>query len=203
MAAHPATPEIRALSRRRFLKTALAVSAAGVAVLGGTLAWLSRSPTDGQPRPEGITALTDSEYHLFAAVCAACLPAEGNAGGLVPWTGLPVMRNLDRLVAGVPPEARGDVSKALFLLDHAAIVSGWHGRRLVDLPVAEARAYLQAWSDGGPAQRAVTNLVRRLAYVAYWEVPDTWGAIGYDGPVTVKWGLERYGNAPLPAGEGA
>lgn len=197
-APHPAAPEIRALSRRRFLKTALVVSAAGAAVLGGTFAFLARSPKDKLPKPAGIQALSDSEYHLFAAVCAVSLPGEGNAQGLVPWTQLPVLANIDRLIAGVPAHARGDVTKAFGLFDNAAIVSGWHGKRFVDLPPAEALAYLAAWGEGNKIQRAISNLVRKVAYISYWREAGTWPAIGFDGPVLEKWGLERYGNAPLP-----
>ena len=202
MPAHPASAELRALSRRRFLKYALAGTAAAAAALGGTLAFLARSPKDVQPAPAGLVALTAAEYHLFQAVAAACLPGEGNAEGLLPWTALPLAANVDHLVAAIPPHARGDVAKALQLLDHAAIVSGGHGKRLVDLDTATARAYLQRWSDGNSLQRAVANLARRLVYVAYWREEATWAPIGFDGPVTVKWGLQRYGNAPLPDGAG-
>ena len=198
MPVHPADAEIRALSRRRFLKTALAVSAAGIAVLGGTFAFLARSPKDAQPKPASIAALSDSEYHLFVAVCAAALPGEDNAQGLVPWTQLPVLANIYHLIAGVPADARGDVTKAFVLLDNAAIVSGLHGRRFVDLTVEDARAYLVAWNHGNEIQRAISNLARKLAYIAYWRESVTWPAIEYDGPVVAKWGLPRYGNAPLP-----
>lgn len=198
MAQHPADAEIRALSRRRFLKTGLLVTAAGAVALGGTLARLSRSPSDGKTRPDGIIAMSDSEYALFHAVCVASLPAEGNAHGLVPWSGLPVLKNIDHLIAGIPPYARGDVTAAFALFDHAPIVSGWHGKRFVDLDVASAREFLDAWNHGGEIQRAVSNLVRKLAYIAYWREAATWPAIQYDGPVMEKWGLARYGNAPMP-----
>jgi len=198
MAQHPADAEIRALSRRRFLKTALFVSAAGAVAMGGTLALLSRSPTDGQRKPAGIVAMSDSEYALFAAVCVASLPGEDNAHGLVPWTHVPVLQNIDHLVAGIPPHARGDVTAAFALFDHAPIVSGWHGKRFVDLDVASAREFLDAWNHGGEIQRAVSNLVRKLAYIAYWREAVTWPAIQYDGPVMARWGLVRYGNAPMP-----
>lgn len=199
MSPHPAAGELRALSRRRFLKYALAGTAAAAAALGGTFAWLARSPKDALPAPDGLVALTAAEYQLFQAVAAASLPGADNGEGLLPWTALPVAANVDHLVAAIPAHVRGDVARALRLLDHAAIVSGWHGKRLVDLEVEAARAYLQRWADGNALQRAVVNLARRLVYVAYWREQATWTPIGFDGPVTVKWGLPRYGNAPLPA----
>lgn len=198
MAVHPADAEIRALSRRGFLKTTLMVSAAGAVVLGGTFAFLSRSPKDGAPKPEGIRAMSDSEYQLFHAVCMACLPGADNSQGLLPWQQLPVLQNIDHLIAGIPAHARGDVTNAFKLLDHAPIVSGWHGKRFVDLDVAAAREFLDAWNHGGEIARAVSNLVRKLAYIGYWREAATWPAIDYDGPVMAKWGLQRLGNAPLP-----
>ncbi len=198
MAAHPAAAEIKALSRRRFLKTALAVSAAGVAVLGGTFAFLARSPKDDLKKPADIVALTDSEYQLFAAVCGAALPLEGNAQGLTPWTQLPVLKNIDHLIANVPAHARGDVTKAFQLLDYAPIVSGLYGKRFVDLSLDDAREFLGNWGNGNSLQRAVSNLVRRLAYISYWRESATWAPVEFDGPVMEKWGLVRYGNAPLP-----
>lgn len=203
MAQHPADAEIRALSRRRFLKTGLLVAAAGAVALGGTLAVLSRSPVDGQKKPDGILAMTDSEYALFKAVCVASLPGEGNEHGLLPWTRVPVLANIDHLIAGIPPHARGDVTAAFRLFDHAPIISGWHGKRFVDLDVVSAREFLDAWNHGGEIPRAVSNLVRKLAYIAYWREAATWPAIQFDGPVMEKWGLARYGNAPLPAAAAA
>lgn len=199
MAVHPADAEIRALSRRRFLKTALLVSAAGAVAIGGTLAVLSRSGKDALKKPAEFIALTDSEYQLFSAVAAACLPDSANTQKLLPWTQLPILKNIDHLVAGVPAHARGDVTAAFQLLDHAPIVSGWHGKRFVDLDVTAAREFLTAWNQGGDIQRAVSNLVRKLAYVAYWREAAAWSAIDYDGPVMARWGLQRYGNAPLPS----
>ncbi|MFZ5722803.1 MAG: twin-arginine translocation signal domain-containing protein [Pseudomonadota bacterium] len=196
MSRHPAEPEVRALGRRRFLKAALWAAAAGAVALGGGFAWLSRSRKDAQPKPDGIGALDDAEYHLFAAVAAASLPAPGNAAGLLPWNALPILANVDHLIAGVPTHARGDVAAALKLLDYSTVPT--HGRRFVDLSVDEARAVLLAWNRGGEVKRAVSNLVRKLVYVAYWRESATWSAIDFDGPVTVKWGLPKLGNAPLP-----
>lgn len=167
-------------------------------MLGGTFAFLARSPKDELKRPTGIAALTDSEYQLFVAVCSSALPREGNAQGLTPWTQLPVLKNIDHLVAGVPPHARADVGKAFLLLDHAPILAGFHGKRFVDLPLDDARAFLRDWSQGNSLQRAVSNLARRLAYISYWREPGSWAAVEFDGPVMGKWGLLRYGNAPLP-----
>lgn len=197
MPAHPAAAEIRALSRRRFLKTGLLVAAGGVAVLGGTFAWLARSPKDAQPKPAGIHALSDREYHLFAAICAAALPGEDNTENLLPWMQVPVLAHIDELIADVPAHARGDVGKALQLFDYAPVLA--HGKRFTDLSVADARAMLVAWNQGGEIKRAVSNLVRKLAYIGYWRESATWAPIDYEGPVMVKWGLQRLGNAPLPA----
>ena len=204
---HAADPQLqaelaahmRAWSRRSFLKNTFKVAALGVVALSGLLALRTRSNKDALQKPAAITAMSDSEYQLFLAVAAACLPADDNEQELLSWTQLPILENIDHLLAGIPAHARADVTTAFQLFDHGAIVSGWHGKRFVDLDVAAARTYLDEWNHGGDIQRAISNLVRKLAYIAYWREEKTWPAIDYDGPVMAKWGLERYGNAPLPA----
>lgn len=199
--ATPAEEALAPVTRRRFLRWTLLGAAAGTALLGGGLALLARSPRDAEPLPAGIRALSAAEYQLFRAVCAANLPGEGNAHGLMPWTRLPVLENIDRMIGAVPEYLRGDVSAALALIDHLPILDGWHGKRFVDLDLATAQGYLRACGEGGEIARAVSGLVRRLAFVAYWEEPATWPGVGYDGPVSERWGLPRLGNAPLPATE--
>lgn len=189
------------VSRRRFLRWTLLGAAAGATLLGGGLALLARSPRDAEPLPAGITSLTSSEYRLFHAVCVANLPDEHNARGLTAWVSLPVLQNIDGLIADAPTHLRGDISAALALLDHLPILDGFHGRRFVDLEPDVARAYLRACGNGGEIARAISNLARRLAFVAYWQEPATWPPVGYDGPVSARWGLPRLGNAPMPATE--
>ena len=40
--------------------------------------------------------------------------------------------------------------------------------------------------------------IKKLTVLAYWAIPNTWGPLGYDGPVSEKWGVSSLGNTPEP-----
>lgn len=194
-ARHAAAP-VASLSRRRFLRTTL-IAGAGVAALAGAgFAWLRRSSVDGLPVGEGIRHLTAAEYYLFQRVTAVLLPVQGTP--LTPLSQVPVVQHIDHMIGLLPGHLRKQVGMGLTLFDNAAVVSGWHGRRFVDLETADAVQYFDDWSHGNTVQKALATLVKRFVYVAYWRDPATWGPVEFDGPVSEKWGLAYLGNAPLP-----
>jgi hypothetical protein len=187
------------LGRRPFLKTLLWGGAAVAAAAGGTFAWLRRSPVDAEPVPEWVTHLRPNEFHLFRRMIPVLLPVQGTS--LTPPEQVPVLENIDRLMGLLASHLREDVAKGLVLFDNAAVVSGLHGRRLVDLEPAAARAYIDSWSRGNSIQKALQGLVKQFVYSSYWREPATWPPVEYDGPVSDKWGLSYLGNAPLPPGD--
>lgn len=198
--ASSATEPMRRLGRRPFLRGLLWGGAAAAAVAGGTFAVLRRSPVDKAPVPGWVQHLRDNEYHLFERMIPVLLPVQGTS--LTPPEQLPVMKNIDHLVGLLPAHLRGDVAKGLVLFDNAAVVSGWHGMRLVDLDVQTARGYFDAWSRGNTIQKALQGLVKQIVYTSYWREPATWPPVEYEGPVSEQWGLAYLGNAPLPAEDG-
>jgi hypothetical protein len=184
------------LGRRPFLKSLLWGGAAVAAVAGGSFAWLRRSKVDDEPVPGWVSHLHANEYHLMRRLIPVLLPVAGT--DLTPPEEVPVLRNIDAMIGQLRPTVRQDVAKALVLIDNAAVVSGWHGQRLVDLDPESARAYFDAWTRGNRIQRAVQGVVKQFVYTAYWREPATWPPVEFDGPVTEEWGLEYFGNAPLP-----
>lgn len=192
-----AAEPIARLGRRPFLKTLLWGGAAVAAVGAGAFAWLRRSPVDDQPVPDWVVHLRPNEYHLFRKMVPVLLPVAGT--DLTPPEEVPVLRNVDHLLGTVASHLREDIGKALVLFDNAAVVSGWHGKRLVDLEPEAARAYFDAWSRGNSIQKAVQGLVKQFVYTSYWREPATWPPVDYTGPVSEEWGLAYLGNAPLPA----
>lgn len=199
-AAAQAAAPIVSLGRRRFLRHALFGSAAVLAVAGGGFAWLRRSPVDQLPVPETIRHLSDAEYHLLHRATQVLLPVAGSA--LVPLSQVPVVANIDHMVGLLPAHIRKQVGMGLTLFDNAAVIAGWHGRRFVDLDDAAAVDYFDRWASGNSIQRALSTLVKRFVYIAYWRDPVTWEAVEFDGPVSEKWGLAYLGNAPLPQEQG-
>ncbi len=184
------------LGRRPFLKSLLWGGAAVAAVAGGSFAWLRRSTVDDEPVPGWVRHLHANEYHLMRRLIPALLPVAGT--NLTPPEQVPVLRNIDAMMGQLRPTVRQDLAKGLVLMDNAAVVSGWHGQRLVDLEPESARAYFDAWTRGNSIQRAVQGAVKQFVYTSYWREPATWPPVKFDGPVTEEWGLEYLGNAPLP-----
>lgn len=195
--ANRAAEPVARLGRRPFLKTLLWGGAAVAAVAGGTFAWLRGSPVDDEPVPEWVSHLRPGEYHLFRRMIPVLLPVAGTA--LTPPEQVPVLRNIDHLMGLLASHLREDVGKGLVLFDNAAVVSGWHGKRLVDLDAEAARGYFDAWSRGNTIQKALQGLVKQFVYTSYWREPATWPPVEYAGPVSEEWGLSYLGNAPLPA----
>ncbi|WP_223422494.1 twin-arginine translocation signal domain-containing protein [Alcanivorax limicola] len=195
-AARQVTAPLAAVTRRRFMKGVLLGSAGLAVAAGGTFAVLRRSPVDQQPVPEGIRHLSQSEYHLFRRAIDVLLPLAGSA--LTPVAEVPVLANIDAMIGTLPAHIRKDVASGLMLFDNAAVVSGWHGRRFVDLDDADAVAYFDRWSRGSVIQRTMNTVIKQFVYVSYWRDPKTWPPVEFDGPVSDRWGIAYLGNAPLP-----
>lgn len=196
-AADKAAEPVSRLGRRPFLKAVLWGGAGLVAIAGGTFAVLRRSPVDDEPVPDWVKNLTAGEYHLFNHLIPILIPTAGST--LTPVDKVPVLRNIDHMFGMIVPHVRKDLNKGLVLFDNAAVISGWHGKRVVDLKPEEAAAYFDAWSRGNSIQRALESTVKKFVYSSYWREPVTWQPVEFDGPVSDKWGIAYLGNAPLPA----
>ena len=87
------------LSRRRFLKTGLLVTAGATAALAGGFALLRRSPRDQVAAPPGLKHLQPAHYHLFARLAEVLLPTAGTA--LFPFGKVPVVANVDAILGAL------------------------------------------------------------------------------------------------------
>lgn len=193
------TEPLERVTRRRFLRWTLLGGAGALGAGAGLFAFLRRSPVDEQPVPAAIKHLSRAEYHLFQRAVQALLPVDD--GVLPAAASLPVVENIDHMLGLLTPKVRKDLEAGLMIFDHAALVSGWHGRRFVDLADEDARAYLDAWAEGNVIQRALSTTVKKLVYASYWRQPETWSVLKFDGPVSDSWGLASLGNAPIPESE--
>lgn len=194
------------VSRRRFLRWTLLGAASVTAVGAGVVAVLRRSPVDDMPVPGTLRHLSASEYHLFARSLPVLLPVQGTA--LPAVSEIPVLETIDSMIGMLAPGVRKELAAGLTLFDHGALVSGWHGKRFVDLDDEAVHDYFERWSRGNTIQKALATVVKKFVYVAYWRDPRTWPAIEFDGPVSDRWGIPSLGNTPLPvesasAGENA
>lgn len=194
--ADAAVAPLASLSRRKLLKTALWASAGTALVAAGGFAWLRRSPVDDMPIAEGLKHLSASEYHLFRRAIEVLLPTDGTP--LTPVAQIPVIANIDHLMGLVEPAIREELGVALGLFDNAAVFSGLHGKRFVDLDDEAALKYFDVWAAGNTLQRTLATVVKKFVYVSYWRDPATWPAVRFDGPVSDRWGIPSLGNSPLP-----
>lgn len=173
------------LSRRAFLTAAASGAVLGLAAC-----------TPAAPAPSGFKHLSGDEHTLFVKLLPIFLPTEST--GLVAPTEVPTLANIDGFFGRFPAELRRNLGLGLKLFDWGALVVGWHFKRFVALDAAAAVAYCARWESGNTVQRGVFGALKQIIYVSYWREPATWPAIGYEGPVTARYGLPRLGNAPLP-----
>lgn len=185
------------VSRRGFIRRGMwlgiGVAAAGVS----GLAYLRRSPRDALPSPTNLQVLSASQYQLFVRLAELCFPSAESR--LLAISRLPIGLQVDGLIAGVRIDVRKQLLMGLDLFDNAAVLTGGHWQRLVDMPEDAARAYIDGWTNSSvPAFRAIANAATRLTKSAYWSNPETWSMVNFPGPVTGPRSIERLGNAPSP-----
>ena len=193
----PARPEnsieslvapLGAMTRRKWLKSALVLTAATGAVYC--------SPAKKIELPADITNLSQSEFSLFQKVIEVFLPVD--QWKMIPTGQTSLLRNIDNLFRHIPAKTRGDLGIGLKLFNYGPIVMGWHFTSFANLSLQDAAAYCEKWQNGNLVQRGVFGALKQIVYMSYWREPVTWGPIGYDGPVSKRNGYARLGNAPLP-----
>lgn len=178
------------MNRRAFLK-------AGLVTAIGTSTLLTMGCSSEAPFDSGLKVLTPSQQALFARLVDVLLPTQGTA--MADTRSVPVLANVDHLLAGLEPKVREDLGAAMMLFEYGSLVLGGHFSRFTRLDDADAIAYIEDWQHGNTIQRGVAATLKRLVYASYWRDEKTWAPVDYDGPVTVRWGLPSLGNAPLPA----
>ena len=180
------------MGRRDFLK-ASAVAAALLAAPASLLA--SRSAHAAVP--EGIRFMSPSEYAVFERLMKVMLPLDGTP--LVPLAQIPVLATLDVALLGtMPPHILAGLKGGIAYFDEGPVAE--HGKRFTELPDDDAARFCDTWADSTePAQRALAMGLKKLVGLAYWANPPTWEPLGYEGPVSERWGLKSLGNAPMPS----
>ena len=152
-----------------------------IALGGGALALARPGWQDARLTPEGRA--------LFAAIATAVLDGLLSADAQTRQSQLDAhLSRLEATVAGLHPIARAQVRQLTALLLHPL------GRRLLagldeDWPkaaVATVAESLQAMRVSSLALRQQAfQALRELTNGAYFAHPETWGAIGYPGPLAL------------------
>ena len=185
-----ALAHIERLGRRDFLR--ICSAAAGLAVVGSAIAPASAFAA----LPRGIAHMSETEYAVFQRLMEVTLVTDGTR--LVPVKGVPVLQTLDgALLATMEPHILAGLKGGIAYFNDGPRVQ--FGKPFTALGDPQARAFLDAWADSREApQRALAMGLKKLVGLAYWANPPTWAPLGYDGPVSKRWGLKALGNAPMP-----
>ena len=180
-------------SRRDFLKFA----AASVGVASAGMAGVALPAAAWAAVPDGIRFMGEAEYKVFHRLMQVTLPAEGTP--LASLEQIPVMKTLDAaLLAGMAPHVLTGLKQGIALFEQGAAQA--YGKPFSELDDKDATAFCDAWGDSAePVQRGLATGLKKLIQLAYWANPPTWAALGYDGPVSKRWGLKALGNAPMPS----
>lgn len=166
-------------SRRRFLRVILGAGAGSAALVGGAAALFSLRGR--APAVAGLRCLSDHEYRTMRQLALALFPGEG--GFPVGAEGMDLARSFDAFLADEPEWNRDDLKKGLFLLEYGPVI---FERRLVTfshLPAAERLAHFERWSEGGLVRRQLALALRRFLSLVFYDRPEVWPHLGYDGPL--------------------
>ena len=173
--------------RRQFLKIATAMTATVMAcssmqVMAGVLT--------------NEKKMDSTEQAVFKKMLAIALPTEGST--LVDPATLPVIATIEgALLAGMPAHIRKGLNQGIHYFNQSAEKN--YGKPFTHLSDAQATEFVDAWSDSHVApHRALSMGIKKLTVLSYWAIPTTWAPLGYDGPVSEKWGLKKRGVTPEP-----
>lgn len=173
----PSGPDFSAVSRRQVLKYSLGIG--GFLLMGGAgglLALRGRAP-----RVDGLRCLTAHEYRTLAALADAIFPA----GGAFPVGArdTDLGRRVDAFLADEPPWNQRDLKRALFLLEYGPVLFDQRLATFSHLGEDERAAHIARWAEGDSAVRRQAALAfRRLLALLFYDRPEVWSGIGYDGP---------------------
>lgn len=154
-------------SRRRVLLGATAV-ALGVVAYRVT----------GYPPLPGWSGLVLSvwEAHVARAAAEALLPPAPDGGA---YDG--VAEGVDRYLQGMPEGALREVHGMFALIEHGTALGG-RLSRFTALSPEERRGFLESLEARGGQLAQAYGGIRDLCFLAYYRQPETWPALGYDGP---------------------
>lgn len=179
------------VGRRDFLKFA----AAGVAALG--VSGIAASSEAEAGMPKGLRFMGEAEYKVFRRLAQVTLPVEGTT--LLSLDKIPVMQTLDAALLGaMAPHVLKGLKAGVEMFEKGPTKD--HGKPFTALDDKAAAAFCDAWAESADlTQRGLVTGLKKLVTLSYWANPPTWEPLGYDGPVSAKWGLVSIGNAPIPS----
>jgi len=165
------------LSRRRVLS--LALGAGGLAAGGAAGLFALRGSA---PKVPGLRCLSDHHYRTLAALAAVAFP-EGGAFPLGAGA-MDLARAFDGYLADEPPWARDDLGNALVLLEFGPVLFERRFKTFSNLGEDERLAHFERWATSETLlRRQVAMGLRKFLSLVFYDRPEVWPSIGYDGPL--------------------
>lgn len=167
--------------RRRSLLTLGAISAAALALAGGTLALLQPGLREG--------TLSAAGRQVFSGASRALLDGSLPAGSEALQRALDgLLARIDALVAALPPHAQSELSRLLAVLASAGgrralagISQPWESAKVTDIQQGLQSMRVSGISLRQQAYQALHDIVGS----AYFSDPGTWSLLGYPGPLKI------------------
>jgi len=165
------------LSRRRILGAGL--TAGGMVLMSGLGLWRLRGAAPGVA---GLRILSPHEYRTLTQLAWALFPA----GGAFPQgaADADLARLFDGFLADEPEWNQGDLKKALLLLEYGPVLFERRLTTFSHLSEEERLAHFHAWRESSSdLRRQVSTAFHRFLCTVFYDRPEVWPALGYDGPL--------------------
>jgi hypothetical protein len=172
--------KLKVMQRRTLLKLG-ATSAALLALIGGTAAFIQPGLAGGKLTPAG--------REVFRAVGSGVLDKTLPEQAIAKDTALTgLLTRIDVLISALPQHAQAELSQLLSIL-----ASGAGRRTLAGLATPWVNASAAELQDALQNMRLSSLALRQQAYAAlheitasaYFSEPATWSVLGYPGPMAI------------------
>lgn len=165
------------VSRRRFLRGALAAGGVLLAAGGGGLLALRGSA----PSVPGLRVLSDHEYQTFARLALALFPPGGAFS--IGADRVDLARAFDAYLADEPEYNVRDLRRALTWLEYGPALYEHRATTFSRLSDVEGLAHFEGWAaSDDPLRRQIALAFRKFVSLVFYDTPEVWASIGYDGP---------------------
>jgi hypothetical protein len=171
------------LGRRPILRATLALGS--LVLMGGVGGALGLR--GGARAVSGLRALSDQEYTTVAALASALFPSgEGFAVGA---DDVDLARAFDAFLVDAPSYDRSDLKKAIFLVEYGPMIFEHRATTFRHLSASDRLAHFTRWAESEELVRRQAALaLRKILSVLFYDRPEVWPHIGYDGPLFRKAG---------------
>ncbi len=167
----------RVISRRKLL--GLGLGATGLFAVGGAGGLLALR--GAAPEVPGLKVLSAHEHRTLRALFDTIVPT---GGAFEPGAAtFDLARTFDGFLEGEPAANVGDLKSALVLVEYGPLLFDRSLATFSNLDAAARAKHWEGW-EGADAllRRQVALAFRKFALMVFYDRPEGWAAVGYDGP---------------------